>query len=61
MVRNDGGIMKTFTVSATRTIFVYTEIEAESIDDAYEQIDNDDFDIDWRNGDIEYDIIVEAI
>jgi hypothetical protein len=51
--------MKTFTVSATRTIFVYTEIEAKSIDDAYEQIDNADFEIDWRNGDTEDDIIVE--
>ena len=53
--------MKTFKVSATRTIFVYAEIEAESIDDAYEQIDNADFEIDWRNGDTEDDIIVEDI
>jgi hypothetical protein len=53
--------MKTFKVVATRTIFVYAEIEAESIDDAYEQIDNGDFEIDWRNGDTDDDIIVEDL
>ena len=51
--------MTTFKVIATRTIFVYEEIEADSIEDAYEQIDNKDFEIDWRNGDFEDNITVE--
>jgi hypothetical protein len=55
--------MKTFTVSATRTIFLTTEIQAKSIDDAYEQIDNGYFELDWANanGDIQDDIIVEDV
>jgi hypothetical protein len=53
--------MTTYRIVATRTIFLTTEIEAESIDDAYEQIDNGDFELDWANanGDIQDDIIVE--
>lgn len=52
--------MKTFSVSATKRIWVHTTIEAESIEDAYEQIHNNDFDIDWANGDdIEIEIFVE--
>ena len=52
--------MKTFSVSATKKIWVHTTIDAESIEDAYEQIDNCDFDIDWHNGDdVEIDIVVE--
>jgi hypothetical protein len=52
--------MKTFSVSATRRTWVYTTIEAESIEDAYEQIDNCDFEIDWQNGDdVETNIFVE--
>jgi hypothetical protein len=55
--------MKTFTVSASRTIFITTEIKANSIDDAYEQIDDGSFEIDWSvaDGAIEDDFIVEAI
>jgi hypothetical protein len=51
--------MKTFTIVAVRTIFVYDTIEAESFDDAYEQIHNQDYEIDWRNGENEDDIQIE--
>lgn len=53
--------MATFTIMATRTIYVYDTIEADSIDDAYEMIDNGDYDIDYRNGDTEDDVIIEPM
>ena len=53
--------MALFTITATKTIFVYDTIEADSIDEAYEMIDNGDFDIDYRNGDAEEDVIIEPM
>lgn len=53
--------MATFKILATKTIFVYDEIEADSLDDAYEMIDNGDFDINYHNGDAEEDVIVEPL
>jgi len=54
--------MATFTVMATKTIYVYDTIEAESIEDAYELIDNGDYVIDYRNGDTEEeDVIIEPM
>jgi hypothetical protein len=53
--------MATFTVSATKTIFVYETIEADSLDDAYEMLDNGDYEIDYRNGDTEEDVIIEPM
>ena len=53
--------MATFSIMATKTIYVYDTIEADSIDEAYELIDNGDYDIDYRNGDAEDDVIIEPI
>ena len=47
--------MKTFTVSATRAIYLQTEIKANSIDDAYEQINNGSFELDWSVADNDID------
>lgn len=54
-------IMATFSIMATRTIYVYDTIEADTLEDAYELIDNGDYDIDYRNGDAEDDVIIEPI
>lgn len=53
--------MAVFKILATKTIYVYDTIEADSLDDAYEMIDNDEYDIDYRNGDAEYDVIIEPM
>ena len=53
--------MATFSIMATRTIYVYDTIEADTLEDAYELIDNGDYDIDYRNGDAEEDVIIEPM
>ena len=53
--------MKTFTVVAFREIYVYDTIEAESFEDAYEQIHNGDYEVDWRNGENEDDIKIAEV
>ena len=40
---------------------LYDTIEADTLEDAYELIDNGDYDIDYRNGDAEDDVIIEPI
>jgi hypothetical protein len=54
-------IMATFKILATKTIYVYDTIEADSIDEAYEMLDNGDYEIDFRNGDADYDVIIEPM
>ena len=53
--------MATFKILATKTIFVYDTIEADSIDDAYEMIDSSEHELDFYCGDVEVDIIVEPM
>ena len=53
--------VQTCALPISRTIYVYDTIEADTIEDAYELIDNGDYDIDYRNGDAEDDVIIEPI
>jgi hypothetical protein len=53
--------MATFKILATKTIFVYDEIEADSLDDAYEMIDSNEYELDFYSGDVEMDVIVEPL
>jgi hypothetical protein len=53
--------MAKFSVSATKTIFVYDTIEADSIDEAYEMIDSSEYELDFYSGDVEVDVIIEPM
>lgn len=51
--------MPVFKILATRTIYVYDTIEADSLEEAEEMIDNGDYEIDYHNGDAEDEVHIE--
>ena len=53
--------MATFKILATKTIYVYDTIEAESLDDAYEMIDSSEYELDFYCGDVEVDLVIEPV
>lgn len=53
--------MAKFKILATKTIFVYDTIEADSLEDAYEMIDSSEYELDFYSGDVEVDLVIEPM